>query len=410
MAAFLFAGGLPHVAASDARIWTSRKGTTLEAELLKVDPVNATLVTKDAKQIVLKVEDLSLADRQYLVEYGGADPSVLVSGDMGAPEKQVRIDSSTFKKLKDQKLKLGDDSRLAFELLETEHFLIGTAGGVRPNGVAETAERLWHGMAFQHMNFRRDWEGNRMVILLVEDRDAYTALGNWWTNQIKDNGRDEEAGKVAASWPQTGSSSIQLPEEVRSERSLLPSAIVFNVKEDSMFRKAMGPFQIHVISGALLAKQMGGVSSYGAEGYFAMYQGHAFYKEISLAGKSETQLLQVKGTDNEIGSKKGFEDGTSWARELRSLMRKGDIKAEVEPMFKWTMDELTPERLVLIYSFAYYMQSTAQRANSFAAMIRRIESSNQIPAPIEIAKLFGFETVDALEADWTSFIKEGNFK
>lgn len=91
-------------------------------------------------------------------------------------------------------------------------------------------------------------------------------------------------------------------------------------------------------------------------------------------------------------------------------MRKGDIKAEVEPMFKWTMDELTPERLVLIYSFAYYMQSTAQRANSFAAMIRRIESSNQIPAPIEIAKLFGFETVDALEADWTSFIKEGNFK
>src|SRR5690606_20650483 len=148
-------------------------------------------------------------------------------------------------------------------------------------------------------------------------------------------------------------SSIQLPEEVRSERSLLPNAIVFNVKDDSMYKKAMGPLQTHVISGALLVKQMGGVSSYGAAAYFALYQGHAVYKEISLAGKSETQLLQVKGTDNEIGSKKGFEDGTSWARELRSVMRKGDIKAEIEPMFKWTMDELTPERLVLIYSFAY---------------------------------------------------------
>src|SRR5690606_15424624 len=80
------------------------------------------------------------------------------------------------------------------------------------------------------------------------------------------------------------------------------------------------------------------------------------------------------------------------ARELRSMVRQGDIKAEVGPMFKWTMDELTPERLVLSYSFAYYMQSTPQRASSFAAMIRRIESSHQIPAPLEIAPLFGFET------------------
>ena len=43
-------------------------------------------------------------------------------------------------------------------------------------------------------------------------------------------------------------------------------------------------------------------------------------------------------------------------------------------------------------------------------MIRRIESSNQIPSPEEIAKIFGFETVEAFEADWATFIKEGDFK
>ena len=79
-------------------------------------------------------------------------------------------------------------------------------------------------------------------------------------------------------------------------------------------------------------------------------------------------------------------------------------------MLSWTLSDLKPERLVLMYSLAYYMHSNAQRLNSFAAMIRRIESSNQIPAPIEMAKLFGFETVEAFEADWALFIKEGKFK
>lgn len=173
----------------------------------------------------------------------------------------------------------------------------------------------------------------------------------------------------------------------------------------------MSPFLIHSLSKALLAKQMGGVSSFGAEGYFALLTGHGYFKEISLGGKSETVLIAATGTSGSaFDTKKGFEDGTSWARQLKALVRKGDLKVEIDPMFKWTAEELTPEKIVLIYSFACYMQSTPSRLNSFAAMVRRMESSNQVPAPVEIAKLFGFDSVAALEADWALFIKEGNFK
>jgi hypothetical protein len=56
------------------------------------------------------------------------------------------------------------------------------------------------------------------------------------------------------------------------------------------------------------------------------------------------------------------------------------------------------------------MESDSKRLGAFAKMVRRIESSNQIPAPEEIAKIFGFDNVAALEADWVTFIKEGDFK
>ena len=56
------------------------------------------------------------------------------------------------------------------------------------------------------------------------------------------------------------------------------------------------------------------------------------------------------------------------------------------------------------------MHSDSKRLAAFAKMIRRIEASNQVPAPEEFAKIFGFDTVAAFEADWTTFIKEGDFK
>lgn len=395
--------------AAEMRIWTSRKGGTLEASLRAVQGDTVSLINKESKEIKLKAEDLSLADRQHLVEFGGADESIIAGGKPGLVEKEVRIDTSAFKRLEDVLTFM--DSAEGFELLETPHFLVGTAGKVRPQAIAETAERLWYGMAFVHMNFRQDWGDKRMLILMVEDRDIYAELGKWYSNQLKAAGQDEVALEVTNTWDKTGSTSISVTDEVATKYNVFERAAVFNVKEGDKFRKVLAPFPTHALSSRLLAKQTGNVSSFGSEGYFALLTGHAYFKEISLAGKSETQLLAVDGSQkDDISSKQGFEDGTSWARTLRSMVRAGKVPVELEPMLKWQSFELTPERLVLIYSFANYMQSDSKRLGAFAKMIRRIEVSKQIPSPEEFARIFGFDSVEAFETDWATFIKEGDFK
>jgi hypothetical protein len=324
-------------------------------------------------------------------------------------EKDVKIDTSAFKRLEESLSFM--DSAEGFELLETPHFLIGTAGKVRPQAMAETAERLWYGMAFVHMNFRQDWGDKRMLILMVEDRDVYEELGKWYSKYLNEAGQKDNALQVANTWEKTGSTSISVPTEVATKHNVFEQAAVFNVKEGDKFRKVLAPFPTHSLAGRLLAQQTGNVSSFGAEGYFALLTGHAYFKEISLAGKSETQLLAVDGSQkDDISSKQGFEDGTSWARTLRSMVRAGKVEVKLQPMLKWQSTELTPEKLVLIYSFAYYMQSDSKRLGAFAKMIRRIESSKQIPSPEEFATIFGFDSVKAFETDWANFIKEGDFK
>lgn len=392
------------------RIWMSRKGGTLEAQLGGIQGEMVTLVAKDSKQLKLKIEDLSLADRQHLVEFGGAPETIIAGGKPGLVEKEVRLDTSGFKKL-DARLQFPDGPSEGYELFETPHFLVASAGKVRSQAIAETAERLWYGMAFHHMNFRQDWGDKRMLVMLVEDRDAYASLGKWYADFVASKGDQDGAREIKSTWKQLGSTSINLPDDVMEKHNLMESGLVFNIEDDSKFRKVFSPFPTHSLAGRLLGKQMGGVTSYGAEGYFAITTGHAYFKEISLGGKSETQLLAVEGSGkDEISSKSGFQDGSSWARSLRSLVRGGKVAVKLEPMLRWKSEELNPERLVLIYSFAYYMQSDSKRLSSFAKMIRRVESSNQIPPAEEIAKIFGFETVGAFETDWETFIKEGDFK
>jgi hypothetical protein len=404
---------LPAIKAAETRIWTSRKGSTIEAELLRFDETTALLLAAGNKQIPLPMADLSIADRQYLVESVGADPKILVSGEVGEPEKQVRIDSSTFKKLKESNLTLGTESESDYDLLESEHFLIATAGGVRAQAMAETAERMWHGMAFQHMNFRRDWGDKKMMIMLVEKDEAYAALGKWYIAYLKEKGQGEAAGQASALWDKASARTIVIPEEMAEKHNVFQEVNIFRVTPENSpyFKKSMGPFQIHSVAGALLERQMGNVGSYGVEGHFAVSRGHSYYKEISLTGKSETNLVSASGSNKDvIEEKKSFGEASNWARTLRSLVKKGEMKCDLTTMFALKSDAVKADDLALMYSFSSYMQSTPPRMAAYAAMVRRIESSKQIPVPVEIAKIFGFDSLEAFEADWKLYITEGKFK
>lgn len=395
---------------AETRIWMSRKGTTLEAELGTIRPPQVTLVDKELKTITLKIEDLSLADRQYLVEFGDAPADILTSGEPGQVEKEMRLDTSTFE-TPEEELRIPEGPSEALELYRTPHFLIASAGKVRPRPIAETAERMWFGMAFQHMNFRRDWGDKRMLIILAEDRDTYAALGKWQAALLRSMGAGKAADRRVAVWDKLGSTDVHLGEALAQEHGVFETARLFNVTEPRKFRKDMAPFLVHCMANALLTKQMGGVSSYGSKGYFALTTGHAYFKEISLAGKSETQLLAQQESDkDEIASKSGFKDGSSWARSFKPLVRRDKVTLNLAQMLSLDADDLDPAKLVTIYSFACYMEGDSKRLAQFAKLVRRIESSNQIPVPEEFARIFGFETVEELEADWKKFILEGDFK
>lgn len=370
------------------------------------------LLTAEPKEIKIKIADLSLADRQHLVEYADQPKEILTSVKLGVPEEDVRIDKKLFKRL-DKQLTFDEDTELTFDLMESEHFLIATAGKARPNAVAEIAERLWHGMAFQHMNFRKDWGDKKMIIFLIEDEGLYAAMGKWYIPYLKELGQEKSAIELGKVWDMVSGVSFSVPADVQERYNTFARARVLRIRDSSSrdFKKVFGPFPTHTIASTLLSKQMGGQSDISPNGYFALLTGHAYYKEIQLAGRSGTSMVSADDYEgDEIASSRGFADGTSWAKTLRKLVKKDEVKLDFNQMLSWESGALTPEQLVVMYSFAYYMNSNSERISNQAEMVRRIESNKQVPAAIEIAKIFGFESVDELQEDWKAFVLSRDFK
>lgn len=395
--------------AADFRTWTSRRGTSIEAQLMAYKEGSVKLVTKEPKEMVLKVTDLCLADRQYLIDYANAAPDVVFKGDPSIPELAYRKPKSFLNKL-EKKLTFGDSSTMVFDLYETEHFVFAVANGVKVTGVAETAEACWHGMAFQHYEFRENWGTTRQLVIIPGDDELYAELGKFEAAALTKVGRDEIAANVQLTWTKVGATSMGVPSESAEEFNLKERANVFNVKDKKRFRRKFDSFQTHVICGSLFGVQVGGVSSISGSGYFALSTGHAYYKEIQLTKKTETNMIS-SDYGGDIATKSGFADGSDWPKILKKMVKKGEIKPNLLSILGIeSANGLTPENMVTMYSLSCYMQSTQPRIASYAKLVRLINTSDQIPETTEMVKIFGFDTIKDFEKSWVEFVTSKDFK
>jgi len=367
------------------------------------------LVTKEPKEMVLKVTDLSLADRQYLIEYADAEADVILKGDPSIPELAYKKPKSFLTKL-DKKLTMGESSTLSFDLHETEHFVFAVGKGVRATGIAETAEACWHGMAFQHFEFRENWGDTRQLILIPGDEDVYAELGKLAVAALIEVGQAERSDNVALTWNKVGATSMGVPSEEMEEFNLKSAANVFNIKDTKSLRRKFDSFQTHVICGRLFGVQVGGVSSISGSGYFALSAGHAYYKEIQLTKKTETNMIS-SAYGGEIATKSGFEDGSDWPKILKKMVKKGEVKPRLISILGIkNANELSPESMVTMYSLSCYMQSSQQHIASYAKLVRLINTSDQIPDTTQMVQIFGFKTIEDFEKSWVEFVTSKDFK
>ncbi|MEC7224756.1 MAG: hypothetical protein VXW02_10840 [Verrucomicrobiota bacterium] len=399
---------------AEPRTWTNLKGQNIKAQLIAVDGNYVILRLQNGRDSRILRKTLSIGDQKFLEEYGGAEKIPIdPKGKITVPEKEMKFNSKTLIK-RDDKFELPDGYSLQFDIVESEHFLIMSSGKVRGKDTAELAERLWYGMNFQHPGFAEKWGDEKKAIFLCGEKTDYDILGKYYVDQLANSGRAQEASNSARTWPMSSGAGLFLDNDTCDKYNVMNGARAFRADSKSNFQRGVwNPFPAHCIAQDVLSVQMGGAGGgAGSEGYYAISTGHGYYKEIQLTDETVTSLLDANTYESdEVVKSGGFDDGKKWARTLRDLVKKEKVSPSLAALYRVNRaSELTPELTVLMYGFARYMQSTPDRISKFSKVMERVDTSRSIPVPLEMAKLFGFETVQEFETDWINYLKSSAFK
>ena len=398
---------------AEPRTWTNLKGQQIKAQLVSVDGDYVILRLENGRDSRVLRKTLSIGDQKFLEEYGGAekipiDPKAKIT----VPEKEMKFNSKTLIK-RDDKFELPDGYSLQFDIVESEHFLVMSSGKVRGKDTAELAERLWYGMNFQHPGFAEKWGDEKKAIFLCGEKTDYDILGKYTVDQIA-NTDAQAASNKASVWPVSLSGGLFLGNDICDKYDVKMNATAFRADAKSPFKRGVwNPFPTHNIAKDILNVQMGGAGGgAGSDGYLAISVGHGYYKEIQLADEAVTNYLSANTYESdEVVKSGGFKDGRKWARTLRDLVKKEKVSPSISELYRVNkVAQLTPELTVLMYGFARYMQSTPDRISKFSKVMERVDTSRSIPVPLEMAKLFGFETVQEFESDWINYLKSTAFK
>ncbi len=408
---FVFAASLP---AAEMRTWTNLKGQKIKAQVLSVDGERVRLRMEGGRDVTIERKTLSLGDQQYLKEFGGAaDVPVDPKAKLDMPAKKVKFDAKTLVRRDDKFVITVGDSPVEFDILESPHFLVMSSSGARGRDTAELAERLYHEMAFQHPGFESKWGDEKKAIFICGDDSDYQRIGEYYQGLLEEMEQRQQAQNSRLTWPQSAGASFRLGNDVCEKYKVMPSARAFKAYDRTRWKRGVwNPFPTHCIAGDVLRAQMGGIGGVGMRGYFAISVGHSYFKEIQLCEETVTQLINADSYESdEVVKSGGFKDGRKWARTLRSLVKKGKVKPSLSELYSVEdAGDLSPERTVTMYGLARYMQSTPDRLAKFSKFMERVDTSQAVPVPEELAKIFGFESVTAFEADWIEYLKSTAFK
>jgi len=410
---------VPAAHSLEPRTWIVLDGRVIDGQLQKVSGSLVQILDNTGRQVQLDKSFLSIGDNEYIKEnFPDAKPnagfSTAPAVQLPQPAKTAKIDTKAFK-MNAGTFNLPTDT---YDILETPHFKVMYQKPVDPRDTAELAERMWLDAAFFHATFTQKFRTEKMAIFLAPSDSHYDRIGDWYGDLLAKAGHQEAAVKIGATWPLSAAGSMQLTASIARENSVLEHARVFRAyrkgqsqgQKPEILHGVWQPFFVHCLASDMLDIQAGGVSDFGAKGWYALDSGHAYYKEISLTGKTETSLLRARSiTAQDVGSIAGFKDAKNWANELKKLVRKGDVKPTLENIFLLTLDGADEKGNVLAFAWARYLQSSLPKLASFNKLIQRISASHQMPDPEDLAKLYDFPNVAAMEADFMKFLTSAEF-
>ncbi|MEK7949704.1 hypothetical protein [Luteolibacter soli] len=380
--------------AQESRTWTDLKGRKLDGIFVKQDDATVWIRKGDGKEVALPKTSLSEDDRKHLTT---AVPAK--KGSTGARFATAPIDVTAWKP-RPEGFQLG--TQLYPVTLESEHFIIAGGAKVRPAmllAYAEPVERLFADMATDLPGLAASFEGKKMPVLLLEEKEA-KAFAKWHEDHAN------ASSSVSSSYNLDTSVIVafNIDKDLAQEKGITTLGRVYRLdSKKAEHNRKTWPSRIHFFTADIFRQFIGNPSNNGKCSIASLKLAFAYHREEQICGKIESDVF-FGGTELE-----GFKNGRNWAGATKKLLKDGQ-QPDIGAFLEVDSDEAEPRDLGFGLGLMHFIYSNPARSEGFGKILETTAKDKKCPDPETFAKGLGFDSPGALNKAWKDYMVSDAFQ
>jgi hypothetical protein len=383
------------VSAQETRTWTDIKGRKLEGSLVKQDDATVWVRKGDGKEVSIPKASLSEDDRKHLATAVPAKPAA----STGARFNTARIDVTAWKQ-RPEGFQIG--TQLYPVTIESDHFIIAGGPKARPavlTAYAEAAERLWIDMATDLPKLPTAFEGRKMPILLLEEKEAKSFAK--WHEEHADASPNVSPSYNLETYVIVA---FHIDKDLAKEKGLTTLGRIYRLdsKKAEHTRKTW-PARIHFLAEDILRQVTDDPDTNDKYSIASLRLAHSYHREEQVCGKIESEV-SFGGAALE-----SFRNGRNWAGATKKLLKDG-IQPDIASFMETRTSEVEPRDLGFGLGLMHFIHSDPARIEGFAKILETAAKDDKSPDPEAFAKGLGFDSPGALNKAWKDYMVSDAFQ
>ncbi|MFC5051442.1 hypothetical protein ACFPK9_12580 [Rubritalea spongiae] len=416
------------IAASDLRFWTVDDGTIFKAKYESFSRGTLTLTNESGKQARFSIKDMGVADRYYLHEQHNIPIEQLEGGNILNAEEEVSVRARDIAEIDEIELE-GEGYEVTLEGYLTPHYLVLYEKRLDVEGFVEALELAHFSHSYRHPNQNEIMPKKRAVFLFIEDDDLYEALGKSQIEALYEEGMAErDIQQVKADWAiLRGHRPWTLPQKFQEKFNAAKRVdIEFpKSKKSDRDRQVVGfynqrwwslwPHRRHIHS-----RVPGAGSKHiqnDQENSIAFCLTSALMMNNDIRTFEESSRTIGGGLENSSALSTGrYGESRGWTSELARKVKSGDVKADFRVFYDAPVNipPTTQKEYdnfgMLVVGAGRFMEHDLKHMFGVSKLAEYIYENRKFPSQTELPAIFGYASMDAMNAAFEEFLLDGNRK
>ncbi|MGJ8633180.1 MAG: hypothetical protein ACSHX7_04610 [Luteolibacter sp.] len=373
-----------------------------ELQFEKYAKGSVALKNREGERIVMKVRDLSVVDRLFLIDECSVREGECLEGHVNRIETNYKVSRSAVEK-RDPVFFKCSDSEIELEVFETPHFRILVEGRLDVKEFGIQLEKLWFYQAYRNPIFAQETGKLKTVVTVLTSEKGVDDLFAYLSEAITEMSEQKKEQLVDSRT--TKLRGYPLPRGYSEKEGLMRTAYLIRNDELDLVDKQQFRLSAGLPRFLLTTHGLGGTFTTREDKGIYFYLGMGFDSEITFHEEIRTGLI------SDGNGSRAWGEPRKWSKKLVKALKSGESNWTISDYCTGSLG-LIPEPFFGEYvtAVSMFIRSDMKKEIGTARFLKLAKEKNDYPGLEAFVASYGYGGAEEMEEDLLEYLESGQLE